>query len=1345
MVRCSECGRRLRDAHPVCAVHGAKRPSQATAEVTVDTPEPDLVAGFTGLGYRITRVLGRGGFGTVYGAESARDGRKVAIKVALREAQDGAERLRREAQALERVGPPHVPAVFDRGVNLGQCYAVIELIAEKTLAEVLEDATRPFTLEELSRLARALTKTVESIHAAGLVHRDLKPENLFVRADYKEVRAIDFGLAREIRQQGSLEATSEDDVGTAEYMSPEQCEGLADADPRSDVYSIGVLLYELVAGAPPFWGIAADVREAHRSRRPGPLTAAGCPPALDQVIRRCLAKDRARRYDDVATLRNVLHEVFASLSAVSTSDSQVVPVLGAPRKEDPQRTTAAQPARQKQTVGLVFFESRAGVAAVQPALTAAGGQIVQTNGAQYVGAFGHDAGDNPARVALMAARRLLSSKLTTRLLVDVATVSVQLRPDGSRRVFSPVFARKDRMPTNADPLGVLLTGAALEVLPHLKVSPVDGSADRFALDLAPAPAEPTTFGVQLAPLVGRDDVLGSLSASARRAFDESMPTLATVVAEGGYGRSHLAGVLAQVLDRAHPGAEVVRLAAQEGLVGAVSQTLPDLLRRLLVLPNEAPEDGGRALLHERLEGGIAEQTWAAAALALGWIDAEHPDVRRLAAAPGALRLAAARAAGEALRQCARRTPVAVVLDDAHLADEAMLDALEYASLAEASARVFLCALVRPAFQRARPAWGSRAGTAPRVNLSPLSLVEASELARRLLLPVEHVPPTVLARLAERTQGVPRLLVELVRGLKRDGLVKRSERGMGYYLATEALDKLPDIPIVQWNAIREVDALSPQLAGHARLASVLGASFTVPEVEALLSMLELEGLTDELDLDASVGIQRLVEASVLVRHRAGRIEFRHSLLRGTIYQTVPEDRRKRLHGAAYRMYQGFAMPEEQRLPRLALHAAASGERDAAASAYLALAARAERAHAYLEADAAFGGALENLPTTGDLRAVTALRGRGLMRFRLGRHEDAVKDLRSARLAAEALGSRAEVLELCLDEAMVLDWTQDLEQSAELVRRVEHDDLARTPLLAARLAMGVARVHHRHGETALCVQRGAEAIELARQLGDEGYETRVIALMMVGPDCAGLGRFDDAGRYFDDAIASAESRSDLMHLGGAHMNRALLWYEKKDIDRLFHDLTRAIQIAREAGLPLLEYIVTWNFAEASYAVEQLDRASEHVERAIALSRQLWGEESREYGLGQLFSARIALYRGDLAEARSVVAALRARLAALSPEQAAQLAFAPGDQLILDAVDLASRNAAENEWEQLSARNAGVELQLGEELESLEARALTAFRNGLVDLSGSLFAKALEMSASNSNLLGDRVRRKKVALFG
>jgi len=1347
MVRCPQCGLRLHEAAPTCPTHGAvpsriSEPPPPSSPLS-ETPPHGVESAFAAEGYRITGKLGHGGFAVVYAAERERDALSVALKVGLGRPAEAAEQLSREAAALEAVGPPYAPAVYEQGSANGKPFLALELIAAPTLATLLTDEAKALTLERFGEIARGVLTAVEAVHVRGFVHLDLKPENLFLIGTGK-VRIIDFGLAAPQTASERVGVVGAEGVGTAEYMSPEQCDGVSDLDLRSDLYSLGALFYEMLSGAPPFWGHAADVREAQRSLRPmSLLLKIGCSSELSQTITRCLAKDRARRFESVAALRRALDAALL-VRARSTPPSwkpvasqSGVPLAGAVR------VSPSMP-REKRTVGLVFFESRAGVASVQAVVTACGGQIVEASAALYVAAFGHDVAANPARMALVAAHRLCAQRLSTRCLVDVASVSVQLRIDGSRRLFSPLFTKKGRFPTATEPAGVSLTAAATQAIPDLQVTAVEGHADRFVLDTTVTPSESTTFGVQLAPLVGRDEVLAELTQSARRALERAEPTVMTVSAEAGYGRTHLASSLGHLLDQLQVKPEVIRLVAEESLVGAVSQLLPELMRRVLGLPTDAPEDGGRALLLERLGASVGEQVWAGAAFALGWIDVHHVDVRRLAAAPGALRLATARACGEALRRRARQRPIALVLDDAHLADEGTLDALEYGTLKEASARLWVCVLVKPSFGGARPNWATRAAHADRIQLGTLAAGDAIELTRHLLLPVEHVPPLALTRLAERAQGVPRLLIELVRGLKRDGLIRRSERGTGHYLATDELDKLPDLPILQWNASREVEALPAMLGGHARLCSVFGASFTLGEVEELLSILEREELPQDMQLDASVGLQRLLDAKIVARHRGGLFDFRHPLLRDTIYELVPEPQRKKLHRAAFEMYRASTTPNAQRLPRFAFHAAHCGETAAAASAYLELAERAAATQAYLEAEAAFGRALEHL-LTDDERVIAAMRGRGLMRFRLSRHEDALKDLERARELAEARGDVERVMELLLDAATVLDWTRDMKRSAELVREVQAYSPSPTGLLAVRLALGAARVHHRQGEGEICARLGREAATQALAFGDAGYETRVIALLMVGVDCSNLGRLEEAEQHFSAVIAETKAHADLHHLGAAYCNRSFLWFARKDVPRLIDDLMQTTSTAREIGEPLMEYIAACNLGEVRYSLAELESASEHTRRAIELAAQSWGELSLEVANRQLLLARIALYGEQLEQARELADRVSACLIAEHASGTTAGDFTASDEALLEMVRLGARNASESEWEALAVRTADLSLQPLEEVELIESRALSAYRNGLHAESRALFERALEVSKSKPNLLSERVAQKLTLLFG
>jgi tetratricopeptide (TPR) repeat protein len=1315
MIRCPNCGIRLRDQAPSCPQHGAPPalPPTTEGEPGWDPLAEEVQRAFLARGYRLRKLLGRGGFGVVLRAERSEDQRDVALKVSFPEQPLGVAQLAREAVFLARVGPPHVPALYESASVLERPYLAMELVEAETLADALIAAEGPMPLARFAQLADAILSPLEAVHAAGITHRDLKPENVFLHG--QRALLIDFGLASDAQTRGEV-SPEEAEIGTPEYMSPEQCEGALDIDPRSDIYSLGALFFEMITGAPPFWGKSADVREAQRSRRPALLSSkVSCPPALDQVIRRCLSKDRAQRYEDVAALRAAL--------AIALSEAAAPAAPRATQQAAAPAAAAAVP-REKRTVGLVFFESTAGLQAVQALVTSSGGQIVQTTGSQYVAAFGHDVGDNPVRSAFAAAQRLALAKLTQRALVDVAQVSVQQRPDGSKRLFSAVFTKKDRIPAATDPSGITFTQPATEVMPDLIVVPVPNRADRFLVSAAGANGDATVYGQHT--LVGQDQKLSALRESALAALTRSQPTLVSVIAGAGYGKTHVARALEQVLERLVADIEVVRIAAQEGMVGAASQLLPELLRRALRVSHDVPPDP-EAVLRVRY-GELGDQHWVGAAFALGWIDSEHPQVRKLAAAPGALRLAAARATGEAMRLRSQQVPLAVVLDDAHQADDAALDALEYATLRDAHARIWVCALARPSFSGARPAWGSRAAKSQQTVLEALSSLEAADLARRLLHPVEQVPPIVLAKLAERTQGVPRLLVELIRGLKRDGLVRRNERGTGYYLATEELDKLPDIPIVQWNATREVEALPPQLAAHARLSSVLGNGFTAAELEALLETLEQQqGAVDEAQLDASVGVARLVEAGLLVRHRTGLLDFRHSLLRDTIYQMLPEPMQKRLHRAAYEMYQTFPMTSEQRLPRLAWHAARSGQNEAAATLYLELAERSRAAHAYYDAEAAYGHALSNLAEADGARIVVSARGRGTMRSRLGRQEEAQRDLKRARECAETLGQRDVVRDLLLDEATVLDWLRDFPASAALVKSAAETPGEISPLSEVKLKVGLARTQWRIGDSEGTVRLGAEAELRARALGDEGYESRVIALLMLGPECANIGRYEESERYFETALALAKAHADLLHVGGVYVNRAVLWYMTKNVDQLFKDLEQGSQVARDLGDGVLEFLSLNNAAETAYAIADMTRAKASAERASQVARAMWGESSGDYLTSILLLARIALYVGARDEARALVDLLITR-AAKRP---------PTEQALLEMLELALRGAEESEWDALEARALAKDVQVAEQIEIRECQAAEALRAGREAESRRAFARALSLHAESPSLIGGRVQ--------
>ena len=1316
MIRCHGCGRRLPDSEPRCQTHGVT-PSRPPDNAAAPPATPPEVPGYT-----IGALLGQGGFGAVFRAERLIDRRQVALKVARADNPVAGESLVREIAALVKVGPPAVPEVYDSGTLAdGAPFVAMELINAPTLSERMAAADGPVKVADLERQALQILSPIEVAHRRGLVHCDLKPENIFVAADFG-ARLFDFGLVRRSGDAHAETTEEEAPAGTPEYMSPEQCEGRADIDLRSDVYSVGIILYELLAGAPPFWGNPADVKQNHRSRRPAALgRRATLPMAVEDVIMRCLAKDPERRYADASQLAAALRAAFENATPDLRTPMMTISEAPAARPGEPATPAKpAAPARQRQAVALIFCECKGGVGAVREVMNSMGAHLAHTAGAQIVLAFGHELGDNPTRSATNAATLLIARGLCARALVDLATVSIQARPDGSRRYQSALFAKKESYPSATDPEGVMLSAAATEVMPDLPVDPVSGRTGMSLIRKVNQLSEHTTTRVNIAPLVGRDELLRTLLASARTIAETGGPMITTVIGEVGFGKTHFAQTLAQILESTAR-METVFIRAKEPLGGMPEQTTREMLMRLVALPDEAPPDLGRARLATRLGAEVAREVWAGVAVAMGWAPPEHPEIRELAAAPGALRSSAARAVGEAMRRTA-------------------LDAIEYATLKEVGCSIWVCVVGRPSFGHGRTAWARRAARRAEITLPALDQSAAAELARRLLSPAENVPASALNRLAERTQGVPMLLVELVRGLKRDGLIRKAEKGSSWYLATDELERLPDLPLVQWLSSRETESLPPDLLAHARLASILGVELSTDEVEGVQQELDRSGSSPETQLDASIGLRRLTESGILVRHRGGRLGFRHSLLRDTVYQTVPPADRDAIHRAAYDYYRrNDRLPDNQRLPQMAFHAERSGHKDEAGRLYLVLANRALARHAYLDAELLFRNALDNLPDGDDDGHIAASKGRGLMRFRLGRHEGALKDLELALDRARRTDARRAQIDILLDVGIVLDWTMDVSRSAAVVEEAASltSGASPPPEVTARLLMGRGRSLVRQEKTRDAIAVFQSVIDLAGSLDSGGYESYAQSLAMLAWCLAIVGSYEESERAFTRCISVSEEHGDMIGLAGALMNRCTLSFFTNNVERVLADYKRAIQIARECGFPILECLTVKDLGEIYLLIGRPEEAEPLASRAVELSTQTFGEGVARVFTAQLLLARLKWYRGDVDGAREIATLIIRGQADAAAAGRSDSLITPEDRIMLDMVSGALRSAPDDEFDALIEKGRRQTMQPMDIVEIMEWKALSALRCGRHEDGRRFLAEALEGADRNAKLMLPRIR--------
>ena len=285
--------------------------------------------------YALEMPIGSGGMADVYRAKDQLLERTVAVKILHRQYENDTEfiaRFQREAKAAARITHPNIVNVYDVGVAEGRHYIVMEYVPGRTLKErIKEEVALP--VSEALRIAGQIASALAQAHAAGLVHCDIKPHNILVMPD-GTVKVADFGIARAVTE--STMTYNDSVMGSVHYFSPEQASGTT-ITPKSDVYSLGIVLYEMLTGHVPFDGnTAVSIARRHLDEEPQPLHAIlpGIPPVVDALVMRMMAKDPAQRPDSAQLVRDIRR---AEQLCVSVGEMAGVPAF------DPDATRVLTP------------------------------------------------------------------------------------------------------------------------------------------------------------------------------------------------------------------------------------------------------------------------------------------------------------------------------------------------------------------------------------------------------------------------------------------------------------------------------------------------------------------------------------------------------------------------------------------------------------------------------------------------------------------------------------------------------------------------------------------------------------------------------------------------------------------------------------------------------------------------------------------------------------------------------------------------------------------------------------------------------------------------------------------
>jgi eukaryotic-like serine/threonine-protein kinase len=324
----------------------------------------ELIAGR----YELEKLVGSGGMSNVFRAHDRLLERTVALKILHEQYtrdEEYVERFRREARAVAQLTHPNIVTVIDRGEQEGRQFIVFEYIDGENLKELTNRG--PLDVREAIRLSLQVAHALSFAHERGLVHRDVKPQNVLLNED-SQAKVTDFGIARSLDVHGVTQTGTV--LGTSDYIAPEQARGQK-VDPKTDIYSLGVVLYELLTGDVPYAGdnfVAVAMRHVNEpvpsviERRPD------CPTRLDLAIQRAMAKDPDDRFESMAHFVNELEACYAELDA--GEDEGATMIVPAARRRPP-----ARPRRERQ-LPLVPFA----LAALAAAVVAIGAFLLFDNG-----------------------------------------------------------------------------------------------------------------------------------------------------------------------------------------------------------------------------------------------------------------------------------------------------------------------------------------------------------------------------------------------------------------------------------------------------------------------------------------------------------------------------------------------------------------------------------------------------------------------------------------------------------------------------------------------------------------------------------------------------------------------------------------------------------------------------------------------------------------------------------------------------------------------------------------------------------------------------------------------------
>jgi len=1157
--------------------------------------------------YRIEERLGSGGMGVVYRAFDEALQRPLAIKHLLSPQTNSlaALRFRREAQTAARLNHPAIVHIYDIVETEDGDWIVMELVDGQTLSSMIHEVG--LDLQEAVRLGREIAGGLAEAHAHGVVHRDLKGSNVMVTVS-GHAKILDFGLAKFQHESTSDLSQTGIVFGTYHAMSPEQVQGLA-LDHRSDLFSLGSLLYEMLTGISPFR--AATVPETMRricsiQHLPACRIRPEIPHALSALLDRLLMKDPDHRFQSAGEVVGSLYEAAQATGGgedpwpVARGESTLVEGLAGQNwlpvsrpEPPPPLPDPSRPASERRQVTVVCCElavaaegaswSSLGVldpeslyelmlrirALIGGVVSRHGGHLGSTLGHRTLIYFGYPQTyeDNARRAVLTAldlideVARMKAGSRRGRALRYAFRVGVHTGP-----------AVVTTSPESPEPV---ILGAALDVTIELQalaepgsvvVSPATGALIQKSFSLAPLPPvvspglatpwrplrvlglllSPEDGAADFLPFVGRGRELELLLGLWSRVC-EGMGQGALISGEAGIGKSRL--VLA-LRDRLGGDVKWLSCSGSPYNQGSPLRPVVDLLRQAVAAQTGAsPLDRLENLLRDP---ALTEALPFFAALLDLKLDERHPPLNL---PPERQRERTLEALSAWLLDMAERQPLVLLVEDLHWLDPTTLDWLGRLIDQASSAPLFLVLTLR--LHVAAVLWGPRANLT-QVTLNPLSDSEAKSL-------IDHVvgrsslPATVRQQIAARTDGVPLFIEELTKAM-----LESSGSGEQQELPATLRDSLT-ARLDRLGAAKEI----------AQLASAIGRGFSFELLAAVSGQ-------DEATLHRE--LKQLIQAELIYRKGFGaqtRYLFKHALVQDAAYDSLLKRERQQIHRRiAEALVARFPESGETRPELLAHHYTEAGLTEPAIVAWQRAGVLAASRSANVEAISHFTQALRQLE---DLEAGPE-RDRRELEIQIALAAATITGRGHLDPAVEQAYARAESLAERLEQTEERFWAVlglhihyltfgRLAQALLLAERLTH--IAETSGSPTLLSIGffcLGSYHYFQADFATALPGLEKAFEIAPP-DDASYrmrtglDLRVLALSFASLSLWHLGYPERAWRRGEQAIALAGELGHPFTLAFARgLSGAVLAHYLRDAEAVRREAQGSYDLAVELGFPV-----------------------------------------------------------------------------------------------------------------------------------------------------------------------------------